>query len=55
MVNKATPVYDGFWRDNDSNILSRLDAASERLKEKRDGAWEGAHDEPSPNDTMGWT
>ena len=29
MINKATPVYDGFWRDNDLDILLRLDAASE--------------------------
>ena len=34
MVNKATPVYEGFWRDNDSDVLSRLDAASKRLKRK---------------------
>ena len=52
MVNKATPVYDGFWRDNDSDILSRLDAASERLKEKRGSAWEEAHDEPLPRNKM---
>ena len=50
MVNKATPVYEGFWRDNDSDILSRLDAVSKRLKEKRGSAWEEAHDEPSPNE-----
>ena len=50
MVNKATPVYEGFWRDNDSDILSRLDAVSKRLKEKRGGAQEGAHDEPSLNE-----
>ena len=49
MVNKATPVYDGFWKDNDSDILSRLDATSEKLKEKRGGAQEEAHDESSPN------
>ena len=50
MVNKATPVYDGFWKDNDSDILSRLDAVSERLEEKRGGAQEEAHDESSPNE-----
>ena len=44
---KATPVYEGFWKDNDSDILSRLDAVSKRLKEKRGSAREGAHDEPS--------
>ena len=53
MVNKATPVYDGFWKDNDSDILSRLDAASERLEEKRGGAQEEAHDESSPNEQDG--
>ena len=52
-MNKATPVYDGFWRDNDSDILSRLDAVSKRLKEKRDSAQEEAHDEPSPNEKDG--
>ena len=49
MVNKATPVYDGFWRDNESDILSRLDAVLKRLKEKRGSAREEAHDGPSPN------
>ena len=53
MINKATPVYDGFWKDNDSDILSRLDAASERLKEKRGRAQEEAHDEPSPKEQDG--
>ena len=32
MVNKATPVYEGFWRDNDMEILSRLNAAARKLK-----------------------
>ena len=50
MVNKATPVYDRFWRDNDSDILSRLDAASEKLKDKRGGVPEEAHDESPPNE-----
>ena len=53
MVNKATPVYDGFWKDNDSDILSRLDAVSEKLKEKRGSAQEEAHDESSPNEQDG--
>ena len=34
MIPKATPVYEGFWKNNDSDILSRLDAASEELKDK---------------------
>ena len=49
-VNKATPVYDRFWKDNDSDILSRLDAASERLEKKRGSAQEEAHDESSPKE-----
>ena len=49
MIHKATPAYDGFWRDNDSDILLRLDAASERLKDKRGSAQKEAHDESSPN------
>ena len=53
MINKATPVYDGFWRDNDSDILSRLDAASEKLKDKRGSAQKEAHDESSPNEQDG--
>ena len=52
MISKATPVYDGFWKDNDSDILSRLDAASEKLKDKRGSAQEEAHDEPSPRNKM---
>ena len=49
MIDKATPVYDGFWRDNDLDILSRLDAASEELKDKRSSAQKEAPDESSPN------
>ena len=53
MVNKATPVYDRFWKDNDSDILSWLDAVSEKLKDKRGSAQEEAHDEPSPKEQDG--
>ena len=49
MINKATPVYEGFWKDNDSDILLRLDAASEKLKDKRSSAQKEAPDESSPN------
>ena len=35
MILKATPVYKGFWKNSDVDILSRLDAASEELKSKR--------------------
>ena len=44
MVNKATPVYEGFWRDNDMEILSRLDAAAGKLKEKRSSTQKGSQD-----------
>ena len=53
MINKATSVYDGFWKDNNSDILSRLDAASEKLKDKRGSAQKEAHDESSPNEQDG--
>ena len=53
MINKATPVYDGFWKDNDSDILSRLDAASEELKDKRSSVQKEAPDESSPNEQDG--
>ena len=49
MIHKATPVYKGFWKDNDSDILSRLDVASEKLKDKRSSAQKEAPDESSPN------
>ena len=35
MIPKATPVYEGFWKNSDLDILSRLGAASEELKAKR--------------------
>ena len=53
MIDKATPVYEGFWRDNNLGILSRLDAASEKLKEKRCSAQKEAPDESSPNEQDG--
>ena len=46
MVSKATPIYDGFWKDNDMAILSRLDAAAKKLKAKRSNTREEAHDVP---------
>ena len=49
MIHKATPVYEGFWKDNDSDILSRLDVASEELKDKRSSTQKEAPDESSPN------
>ena len=35
MIPKATPVYEGFWKNSDLDILSRLDVASDELKAKR--------------------
>ena len=35
LIPKATPVYKGFWKNSNVDILSRLDAASEELKSKR--------------------
>ena len=53
MIPKATPVYEGFWKDNDSDILLRLDVASEKLKDKRSSAQKEAPDESSPNEQDG--
>ena len=44
MVNKATPVYEGFWRDKDTEILSRLNAAARKLKERRSSTQKGSQD-----------
>ena len=35
MIPKGTPIYEGFWRNSDLDILARLNAASEELKAKR--------------------
>ena len=35
MITQATPVYEGFWKNSDEDIFSRLDAASQELKIKR--------------------
>ena len=48
MIPKATPVYEGFWKNSDLDILSRLDVASEELKAKRKTQKE-TPEESSPN------
>ena len=49
-LTKRSTCKTGFWKDNDSDILSRLDAASEKLKDKRGSAQKEAYDESSPNE-----
>ena len=49
LIPKATPVYEGFWKNNDVDILSRLDAASEELKAKRRNNQKETPEESSPN------
>ena len=49
MIPKATPVYEGFWKNSDSDILLRLDVASEELKSKRRSAQKETPEESSPN------
>ena len=49
MIPKATPVYEGFWKNSDLDILSRLDVASEELKSKRRSAQKETPVESSPN------
>ena len=53
MIHKATPVYEGFWKDSDLDILLRLDAASEKLKDKRGSTQKEAPDESSPSEQDG--
>ena len=48
MIPKATPVYEGFWKNSDLDILSRLHVASEELKAKRKTQKE-TPEESSPN------
>ena len=48
MIPKATPVYEGFWKNSDLDILSRLNAASEELKAKRK-TQKGTPEESSPS------
>ena len=50
MIPKATPVYEGFWKNSDLDILSRLDAASEELKDKRSSNQKEAPEESSPHE-----
>ena len=49
MIPKATPVYEGFWKNSDLDILSRLDVASEELKSKRRNTQKETPEESSPN------
>ena len=48
MIPKATPVYEGFWKNSDVDILLRLDVASAELKAKGKTQKE-TPEEPSPN------
>ena len=50
LIPKATPVYEGFWKNSDVDILLRLDAASEELKAKRRNNQKEAPDEPAPEE-----
>ena len=50
LIPKATPVYEGFWKNSDVDILSRLDAASEELKAKRRNNQNETPEESSPEE-----
>ena len=50
LIPKATPVYKGFWKNSDVDILSRLDAASEELKAKRRNNQKETPEELSPEE-----
>ena len=48
LIPKATLVYEGFWKNSDVDILSRLDAASEELKAKRRNNQKETPEESTP-------
>ena len=50
LIPKATPVYKGFWKNSDVDILSRLDAASEEQKAKRRNNQKETPEESSPEE-----
>ena len=50
LIPKATPVYEGFWKNSDVDILSRLDVASEELKAKRRNNQKEIPEESSPKE-----
>ena len=50
LIPKATPVYEGFWKNSDVDILSRLDAASEELKAKRRNNQKKTPEESTPEE-----
>ena len=50
LIPKVTPVYEGFWKNNDVDILSRLDAASEELKAKRRNNQKETPEESTPEE-----
>ena len=50
LIPKATPVYEGFWKNSDVDILSRLDAASEELKAKRRNNQKETPEESTPKE-----
>ena len=51
LIPKVTPVYEGFWKNSDVDILSRLDAASEELKAKRRNNQKETPEESAPKKT----
>ena len=50
LIPKVTPVYEGFWKNSDVDILSRLDAASEELKAKRRNNQKETPEESTPEE-----
>ena len=50
LIPKVTPVYEGFWKNSDVDILSRLDVASEELKAKRRNNQKESPEESTPEE-----
>ena len=50
LIPKVTPMYEGFSKNSDMDILSRLDAASEELKAKRGNNQKKTPEESTPEE-----
>ena len=50
LIPKVTPVYKGFWKNSDVDILLRLNVASEELKAKRRNNQKETPEESTPEE-----
>ena len=50
LIPKVTPVYEGFWKNSDVDILSRLDAGLRRTKSQRRNNQKETPEESTPEE-----